>query len=397
MTEITLLVLGALVALASLPGTLELATLTFAGLLPVRRPKENAEAGDDLKLVALVPAHDEQDGIARCVESLKACEPASDRFKVVVVADNCSDETAARARAAGADVLERHDQEKIGKGHALEWAFTQVIDAGAEVVIVIDADTMVEPNLVSAMRRRFAAGADAVQARYGVLNAGESVRTRIMNVALLAFNVLRPRGRDRLGLSVGILGNGFALSRATVLAVPYDAHSVVEDLEYHLSLVRADRRVEFADETTVRADMPAGGRGVETQRARWEGGRLRMIRETVPALLAEVAGGTPRLAEPLFELLLLPLAFHVALLLAALVIPSAPSQLYALFGLIVVGLHVLAGILVGGGGPRDVLVLFAAPLYVLWKLGLSRAIAKASRQEADWVRTERARATGDRS
>lgn len=397
MIEIALLVVGALVALASLPGTLELAALTFAGLLPARPPKGHAEAGHDLRFVAVVPAHDEQDGIARCVESLKTCEPCGDRFGITVIADNCSDETAARAREAGADVLERHDQERIGKGHALEWAFAQLLEAGTDVVMVIDADTVVEPNLVKAMRRRFAAGADAVQTRYGVLNTSESLRTRLMNVALLAFNVLRPRGRDRLGLSVGILGNGFALSRQTVLTVPYEAHSVVEDLEYHLSLVRADRRVEFADETTVRADMPVGGRGVDSQRARWEGGRFRMIRETVLPLLREVIGGKPRLAEPLFELLLLPLAFHVVLLLAALVIPAPPTQLYALFGLTVVGVHVLAGIFVGGGGPRDVLALFAAPFYVLWKVGLSRAIAKASRQEADWVRTERASATGDRS
>lgn len=396
MIDTLLLAAGALVALASLPGTLELAMLTFAGLLPARRPSAAAGAGEKLKVVAVVPAHDEEGGIARCIASLQACEQESDRYEIAVIADNCSDDTATRAREAGARVLQRFDQEKIGKGHALEWAFAQLIEDGADVLMVIDADTVVESNLVASMRARFGAGADAVQSRYGVLNASESLRTRLMNVALLAFNVLRPRGRDRLGLSVGILGNGFALSRETLLAVPYDAHSVVEDLEYHLSLVRSGRRVQFADETTVRADMPVGGRGVDTQRARWEGGRFRMIRETVPLLSGEVLRGQTRLLEPLFELLLLPLAFHVVLLMAALVIPSLPSQLYALLGLAVVGIHVCAGIVVGGGGPRDVLALFAAPFYVVWKLGLSRAIARASRRETDWVRTERASATGDR-
>ena len=69
-----------------------------------------------------------------------------------------------------------------------------------------------------------------------------------MNIALLAFNVMRPRGRDRLALSCGILGNGFALRRETIEAVPYEAGSVVEDLEYHLRLVRAGKKVQFADE-----------------------------------------------------------------------------------------------------------------------------------------------------
>ena len=76
------------------------------------------------------------------------------------------------------------------------------------------------------MRAWLGSGADAVQCRYGVLNAGDSLRTRLMNVALLAFNVLRPRGRDRLGFSAGILGNGFALRAETLATVPYVARSV---------------------------------------------------------------------------------------------------------------------------------------------------------------------------
>jgi hypothetical protein len=85
----------------------------------------------------------------------------------------------------------------------------------------------------------FAGGADAVQCRYTTLNVDASLRTRLMNVSLMAFNALRPRGRSAMGLSAGILGNGFALSAETLRPVPYTADSVVEDLEYHLLLGRA--------------------------------------------------------------------------------------------------------------------------------------------------------------
>src|SRR6185369_8853223 len=125
----------------------------------------------------------------------------------------------------------------------------------------------------------------------------------------------------RWGLSVGILGNGFALTGETLRAVPYDARSVVEDLEYHLRLVRAGSRVRFAATTSVWGEMPAGGSGVTTQRARWEGGRFRMIAEQAPALFREVLAGRLTLLEPLLELLLLPLALHVALLLLVLLLP----------------------------------------------------------------------------
>jgi cellulose synthase/poly-beta-1,6-N-acetylglucosamine synthase-like glycosyltransferase len=210
-----------------------------------------------------------------------------------------------------------------------------------------------------------------------------------MNVALMAFNVLRPRGRERLGLSAGIFGNGFALTRATIQAVPYDVHSVVEDLEYHLRLVRSGRRIAFADRTTVRADMPAGGRGVSTQRARWEGGRLGMITQAMPALIKDIAKGNVRLIEPLLDLLLLPLGFHVLLLTALLALPFAATRIYALCAIGLVAFHVAAAVVIGGGSRRDFAALLASPFYVLWKLAAVPGIVRSASRNAEWVRTER--------
>ena len=183
-----------------------------------------------------------------------------------------------------------------------------------DAFVVVDADSEVSSNFLTAIAVRFEGGADAAQCRYIVRNSGDSIRTRLMNVALFGFNVLRPRGRDRLGLSAGIYGNGFALSAATLRAVPYTAASVVEDLEYHLALIRARRRVQFIDTAAVYGDMPVAGTGVKTQRARWEGGRLRMMVEKVPGLARDVLRGRFRSVEPALDLLLLPLAFHVVLL-----------------------------------------------------------------------------------
>ncbi|MDX2034424.1 MAG: glycosyltransferase family 2 protein [Blastocatellia bacterium] len=380
---------GIALALAALPGTLELALLTFGSLIP-RRRKSPAEAAQSLRLAVVVPAHNEAGGIARCVRSLLDCEQQDGgSFTVFVVADNCTDETAARAAAAGARVLVRRNLTERGKGYALDFAFQTVLAENFDAALIVDADTVVEPNFLAVFRRLFAEGADAAQCGYLVNNSDASLRTRLMNVALCAFNVLRPRSRDRWGLSTGLLGNGFGLSAATLRAIPYDAVSVVEDLEYHLRLVRAGRRVRFAEGTTVRADMPTGGRGAETQRARWEGGRFRMLAEIGPALLRDLARGRARMLEPLIDLLLLPLAFHVTLLLATLVIPFAPTRIFAAAGLGLVVLHILAALLVGGGGWKDLAALAAAPFYVAWKVMLIPAVLRTARQNAEWVRTER--------
>src|SRR5262249_19394293 len=151
---------------------------------------------------AVVPAHDEEAGIERCVRGLLYCDNTEGEFSVVVIADNCADRTADRAREAGARALVRDDKERRGKGYALGFAFTRLIAEGYDAFLVIDADTVVESNLITEFRRLFASGADAIQSRYTVNNPEASLRTRLMNVALLAFNVLRPRGRDHLGFSV---------------------------------------------------------------------------------------------------------------------------------------------------------------------------------------------------
>src|SRR5581483_20036 len=200
---------------------------------------------------------------------------------------------------------------------------------------------------------------------------------RLLHVSLLAMNLVRPRGRAALGLSAGILGNGFALTAETLARVPYEATSIVEDLEYHLRLVRGGIRVRFAEGATVRGDMPVRAAGFATQRARWEGGRLRMLREHVPGLLLDV--------------LLLPLGFHVALLAAALAIPTTAIRTYAACGLAAVAGHLVVALVLGRALPADVAALAAAPVYVAWKIARLPATLRASHPGARWQRTDRHR------
>ncbi|UJR87119.1 glycosyltransferase family 2 protein [Sandaracinus amylolyticus] len=372
----------------TLPGTLELAALTLGSVLP-REPRRGDPARCG-KLAVVVPAHDEEGGIATCVRSLLACEAPPNGARIVVIADNCSDATAARAREAGAEVIERQDRERRGKGYALEMAFAHVLaDPDVEAVLVVDADTEVAPGFLVAMATAFGGGADGVQSRYLVANPEAGPKARLMNVAFLAFNVARPRARERFGLSVGILGNGFGLHRRVLDVLPYTARSVVEDLEYHLMLVRKGFAIRFVEETFVRADMPTSEEGIDTQRARWEGGRFRMIREHVPPLLREVLAGNRTMLEPLGELLLLPLATHVGTLLCVLVIPFPPTQLYAAGALGLVGAHVLSALYVGGGTAEDVSALARAPLYVAQKAMKLPSLLRASRKDQAWVRTAR--------
>lgn len=389
LTGILSSILGSVPALLSLPGTVELALLTSGALRAGRSPSAAPDAVIPKRFCFVVPAHDEAAGISDCIANLRACDPGIHSAEFVVIADNCTDDTAALARIAGARVLERQDATLRGKGYALDYAFKALLPEGHDIFVVIDADTRVESHLITALAATFAGGAAAAQCRYLVGNAAASRRTRLMHIAWLAFNDLRPRGREFWNLSVGILGNGFALSRSLLEEVPFNADSIAEDLEYHLRLVSAGKQVRFCPATTVWSAMPTGGAAAAGQRARWEGGRFRMIREQVPPLFLAILRGRLCLLEPLLELTLLPLAFHVLLLLSALILGGKAVVAYALAALALVGAHVGTALWLGRSGWRDIAVLASAPFYILWKLALGPRLLAAARREAAWVRTVR--------
>jgi cellulose synthase/poly-beta-1,6-N-acetylglucosamine synthase-like glycosyltransferase len=384
---------GAPLAL-TLPGTAYLATLSLAGVLPVRSPRldpAQAEQAAALRVAFIVPAHNESTGLLRTLRSLQAEAARCPHTRIVVVADNCTDDTAQVAHSAGVEVLERQSDTLRGKGHALGFAFDAV--QAADWFIVIDADTDVTPGFLTAMRAAMARGAQALQCRYGVRDPLDSRRATLADVALGAWNVLRPRGRSQFGLSAGIFGNGFALSRATLAQVPYTATSIVEDVEYHQMLVRAGLRVQWVDGAEVRGDMPGESAAAGQQRARWEGGRLRLILDRLPLLAADVLRGHWRLLDPLLDLCLLPLAWHVSLILLGMALAALAGvvPLLALAGtsLAVVVAHVLIAMPVMRASAAHWRALASVPGYLVWKLALLGGTLRAARRHAQWVRSKR--------
>jgi cellulose synthase/poly-beta-1,6-N-acetylglucosamine synthase-like glycosyltransferase len=356
-----------------------------------------------LRFDLVVPAHDEERGIGATMASLRALDYPADRYRVLVVADNCADATARIAAAAGALVIERRDPTRRGKGYALARGFARVEeDAVADVVVVIDADTTVSPNLLRAFAQRFEAGASAVQASYGVRDPDASWRARLMVIALAVFHGLRSLGRERLGLSSGLRGNGMGFARGVLRRVPADAFSVVEDVEYGIKLAEAGYRVSYVPEAQVLGDMAPRGAAAATQRRRWESGRAALAAAHAPRLLREGLAcrdatrldlAMDLLVPPLTSLTLaaavgalLALAFHLALGGSATIL--APWLLSTAF----LTAYVLRGAALSGAGLRGLLTLLWAPVYVAWKIGLR--LRRSPRGAQEWIRTAR---DGERS
>ena len=379
--------IGIVIMLATLPLLAEILVLSVAALLPAADLRGHDGGSEPAPLTVLIPAHNEEALIGRCIGCVLAS--ASSGTQVLVVAHNCTDATAERAEAAGARVLVLSDPEQTGKGCALRAGFAVALAGHSKGILVIDADSVIDLGLIATVQRRLLAGARALQCRYEVSSFQDSPRATLTTFAFYAFNVIRPRGRARLGLSAGILGNGFALHRDVLTQVPYNAQSIVEDLEYHLALVRANICVEFIDTAAVRGEMPVTSKGAKAQRARWEGGRLRVMKHWAPRLLADVVSGQLRLIEPLLDLLALPISLEVTLLVVAACLPVTWLRLYALGAFAVLLVHLTAAAASGPGLWATVKALSNVPSYILWKLWIFPEIWRASRTNAAWVRTER--------
>ncbi len=378
----------------TLPVTVELAVLTVAYLLPRRKPAWTSTcAGSiaDLDLAVIVPAHNEELMIGRAIESLRA-SAAFSRTRVVAIAHNCSDRTAEQAAAAGAEVLVYDDRNARGKGFALRFGLEQVFAQGADAALVVDADSVVSHNLIDVVRSALGRGADAVQCRYDMSRSGDRPRSGLAALALRGFNLIRPAGRDRLGLSSGILGNGFAIRKSVFSEIPYRALSLVEDLEYHIHLVLAGKRVEFLAQARVSAELPNSAAGEATQRSRWEGGRFGAARQWIWPLAKQVLRGRLRLTEPLADLAGLPIAYAAFLLLISLALPCAWLRMYAAVALSVIALHVITAAWAGDDFLMELRLLLTTPVYILWKLRLIPRLLRGSSGSAAWIRTERAQA-----
>ncbi len=394
-TDILLTVLLLLFGLPALACCAYLLALT---LLSSRLPRP-AASSRRLKFDVIVPAHDEELVIQRVVSSLLKLDWPADRFRVVVIADNCTDATAAIARATGAEVLERQDSQRRGKGYALMFAFDRSLERGfADAVVVIDADSRAEPNLLEAFAARIEGGAQAMQADGAVLDPMLAMRTRLMAIALGAFHRLRSRARERLGLSSGIRGNGWCVTHDLLRRMPYRAFTLAEDVEYGIDIALIGTRVCYADEATVFAEMVPTARDSVKQRQRWEFGRIDLRRSRTRPLLRAAWQRRSALCLDLAIDLIVPPLSYVTILVTLFLLTAAIAVHFgtgfhewplwwACSAALSLVLYVLRGWQLSGVGLRGLLDLAWAPAFIVWKI----ALMISRHHPKEWIRTVRIR------
>jgi hypothetical protein len=212
-------------------------------------------------LAVLMPAHDEAAGIAATIRALLPQLATNDRL--VVVADNCGDDTAAVAAACGADVTVRVDATRRGKGYALDHGVRYLASSAPEVVVIVDADCIVADGALDALARVCADAGRPTQALY-LMRAppGAALGQRIAQFAWAVRNQVRPSGWHRLGWPCQLMGTGMAFPVAAHLDRGAGSGSIVEDMQLGIDLAALGAPPEFCPEALSRASSPTTSHGV---------------------------------------------------------------------------------------------------------------------------------------
>lgn len=366
----------------------------MAAILPSRSVKPLSQVSRP-SVAVLVPAHNEQAGIQPTLAQILPQLTRQDRL--LVIADNCTDETATVARAAGATVVERHDPERRGKGYALDFGLRHLDRNPPDVVVMIDADCNVQSGCIEQIALLSRRTDRPVQALYLMEQPPTpSPKDSVSALAFLFKNLVRPTGLQQLRQPCLLTGTGMAFPWQLIRNSPLASGNIVEDMQLGLDLAIAGSAPMFCPTARVIGRLPQQAQAAKSQRTRWEHGHLQTLITQAPRLLkAAMVQLRVDLLALAIDLAIPPLSLLVMLWIAA----TAIAALGALFGasdiplllLIAQGVFMLLSIVVGWlkFGQQDIplLTLLSVPLYLLWKIPMYFKFL--TRPQNNWVRTER--------
>lgn len=349
------------------------------------------------RLTVIVPAHDEATGIAEVLKSLSAELKPQDRL--LVVADNCSDNTAEIARAAGACVIERNDPERRGKGYALDFAIRHLEQDPPDVVVIVDADCQVSPRTIAKIAEHAALSGQPAQALYRFdLPSSATIRDQISAFAVIVRNVVRPLGANQLGIACTLQGSGMAFPWRIIKDASLAHGNIVEDMQLGIDLAIARHPAQIVEGTLVQGRLPQIENAKRSQRTRWEHGHLSTMITQVPRLVRtafahwrwDLLGLALDLAVPPLALLVAAASVVLGLSLGYGITtgdltplkPCAVATLLMTIGIICAQLRFAHRVI-------ELRTLLLAPIYIAWKLPIYGAYLW--KRQSRWVRTARDR------
>ena len=366
----------------------------LVSLLPYRH--QATPSNQRPTIAILIPAHNEQHGIAATLDSIK--QQLEPRDRIVVIADNCSDATAIVSRNNGVIAIERSDAVRRGKSYALDFGMRYLeSNEPPEVVIVIDADCLLQADTLNRLAHLALRRNRPVQALYLMYSPPSAgLKTKITEFAWAVKNWARALGYHQLNLPCQLMGTGMAFPWTLIQKANLASGHIVEDLKLGLDFSEQKHAPLFCPEAVVTSTFPLNNEGVKSQRTRWEHGHLAMIVKEGPALLYKsittlnlgmFALVLDLCVPPLALLTLLVITLSIVATVMMLVTNDFLPWLLGIPLLFLLGLAVFLSWTKFGKSILSISNLTYAPIYMLAKIPLYlRFLIK---RQIEWVRSKR--------
>lgn len=372
--------------------------LASLSLMPQKNRSRSQEP--TTKFAIIIPAHNEVTVIKNTLESIRRLNYPKGLYETIVIADNCDDETAQVVKEYGVCCFERIDKKRKGKGFVLQWAFDHLKAekkfADYDAFVIIDADTIMDPDFLRAMDSRIAGGEMAIQGYYDVINPEVSPMASLSYFGFVISRNLRFKGRTRMGWSNNLLGNGMCFSREVIDRFGWGATSIVEDIEYAVMLHLNGIKVSFAPEAKIFAEIPTTFNQSRIQRSRWDIGKFQIRNRYLVKLLKEaIRTRDISYLDTAMELVIPPFSLFVilAFVLFGLFIAISYNGLDALaviwFTIVsAIIAYVMIGLLIAKAKWKTYRNLIHAPLFVFWRVKtvIWGYVFRVGKQ---WIKTER--------
>lgn len=301
--------------------------LAITGTTNGSRPR-----GERRPLAVLIPAHNESSMIVATLRSI--LPQLEDGDRLVVIADNCTDDTAKIASSEGAEVIVRENLNQRGKSFAIDFGIRFLGLFAPDIVVIVDADCLVAPEGIDRLARACQLCGRPVQGLYLIQARSDAgVKLRVAEFAWVVKNQVRPLGMRRLGLPCHLMGSGMAFPWECVRSANLATGHIVEDLKLGIDMARAGAAPLFCPEALITSEFPVSRDGVLGQRTRWEHGHLSVILSEGPRLLRDsilqLDGG---LLALMLDLCVPPLALLTLLVGATWVASGLLSVFTSLYG-----------------------------------------------------------------
>jgi 1,2-diacylglycerol 3-beta-glucosyltransferase len=362
------------------------------------REKNLPPAQARTRFAIVVPAHNEEMLIDRFCRNIVKIDYPNSMREIFIIADNCSDKTAAISRSHPVKVLSRFDDVNIGKGYALKWAFENIQLDSFDAVLVIDADTEVDPSILNELNMLIIGGSQAIQCYETISNRGESWFTQLIFVSRTINSLLYHFAKYKIGLSSYLMGVGMCFRTSLLRKIPWTAYTLSEDWEYTARLIGQNIRIDFAARAKVFPQESRSLRQATSQRLRWSKGRFNVVKDLgIKLFMQGIRTKNWIMADASLSLLFPNWSLQINLILLALfmslVLPSSTvasvATIMSLFMLAAQGIILLIGMVLAGDFWHVLRAVLVAPLFLVWKFMIDFVSMTGIYRGKRWIRAER--------